>query len=106
MRPQMHMSKVHPAEKWRFCFGLFCNPFLCGGCELVVAGLHSFFCKRAGIFNLLLAYAPPARLYGRVILVCSKAMQHATRPKILAEVWEVLGAGIVRQLRLFFGIEV
>src|SRR5579864_6233922 len=106
MCPQVHVSKIHPAEKWRLFFGLFCNPLFRGCCELVIAGFHALLCKRARILNLLLSYTAPAWLNGRVVFICRKAMQHATWSEILAKVREVLGTGIIRQFRLFFGVEV
>ena len=71
--------------------------------ELVVARLHALARERPGVFDLLLADAPPARLLGRIVDVGGVTMQHAARPKRFLE-FRVLR--IVGIFRILFGVEV
>src|SRR5262249_8322118 len=67
---------------------------------------HALLSQRTGVGDLLLADLAPAGLLGGIVVISSPGMDHSARPKGLAEVGEVLLVRIVRQFRLFFGVEV
>ena len=73
------------------------------GRGLVVDRLHALLGQRAGVLDGLLADLAEARIDGRIVAVGRLAAQHAARAE-LGLVGRVLR--IVRQLRLFFGVEV
>jgi hypothetical protein len=74
--------------------------------RLVVDRLHALLRERAGVLDSLLAHAPPAWLFGRVVLVRRPRVDHAARPEPLLVLWEVLLGRVVRHLRLLLGVQV
>jgi hypothetical protein len=77
-----------------------------GGNEIVVAGFHSLFGERTGVFNSLLSHLAPSRLLGGIVLIGRPRVHHSARLDLLAEITEVLLRKVVIHFRLFFRIEV
>ncbi len=84
-------------------FGLLLHPADSRGSDLLIDRFHALLGQRAGVLNRLLAYAAPARIGRRVILVSREAMQHASWPKFRKE-RRILG--IIGQFRFFFSVQV
>src|SRR5262249_18486739 len=97
---QMHMGGIDPAEEGLARCMLALDPVLGGTNKLVVAGLHAFLGKGAGIFDLLLAHPTPARLLGGVVGIGRPAVENATGTKAFAKVRKVFWIRVVGQLRL------
>ena len=76
------------------------------GHELGVAGLHALLGQRAGVFDLLLADAAPARLLGGIVFFGGPGVHDAARAEDLLEVGEVRLRRIVHILRLLLGVQV
>src|SRR5262249_7159566 len=62
--------------------------------------------QRPGILDLLLSHSAKARIDCRVVHIGRNAMKNAAGAKALAEPRKIRWIGIVRQLRLFLGVEV
>ena len=103
VRPQVHAGRVEPAEE-RLASRLLPLHEIDGrGRGLVVDRLHPLLGQRAGVLDGLLADLAEARIDRRIVDVGRLALQHAARTE-LRQVGRILR--IVRQLRLFLGIEV
>ena len=78
---QVHVGGVEPHEERLAGVVLALDEVLGGGDELVVAGLHALLGQRAGVLDLLLADAAPARLArsGRPCRSPSSAGRRAVR---------------------------
>ena len=103
VRAQMHARRVVPNEEWfaRDVLALHKVDRRSGG--LVVDRFHALLGESARVLDGLLADLPESRIDGRIILGCGLGLEHAARAE-LCPVRRVLR--VVRQFRLFLGIEV
>ena len=99
----MHVGEVHPDEGGLAGLVLALDEVDGARGDVVVDRLHPLLGQRTGVLAHLLADLAEARIDGRIVLVRGLAVQHAARAELGAE-GRVLR--IVRQLRLFLGVEV
>ena len=103
VRAQVHAGRVEPAEERLARRLLPLHEVDGGGRGLVVDRLHALLGERAGVLDGLLADLAEARIDRRIVPVGRLALQDAARAE-LGTIGRVLR--IVRQLRLFLGVEV
>jgi hypothetical protein len=89
--PEVHGRRIVPKKEWLLRLGLLLHPGQSTGGDLFVDGFHPLLGQRAGIRYRLSA------------LAVGQAVENAARSKLLLE-FRILG--IVRQFRLFLGVEV
>ena len=73
---------------------------------VVVDRLHAFLGQRASVMDRLLADPAKARVDRRVVGVGGLALQYAARPEPLAKVRKIPWVRVIRQFRLFLGVQV
>src|SRR5262249_53956910 len=100
---EVHRSRVVPEEEGLIRFRLLLHPLDRTRGNLLINRFHALLRQRTRVLDLLFPNTAPARLLSRVILVRCNAVEHAAWSEHLLES-RILR--IVRQLRLFFGIEV
>ena len=100
---QVHAGRVEPAEERLARRVLPLHEVDRRGGGLVVDRLHALLGERAGVLDGLLADLAEARIDRGVVAVGRLALEHAARAE-LGAVGRVLR--IVRQFRLFLGVEV
>ena len=103
VRAQVHAGRVEPDEERLARSPLPLHVVDGRSRGLVVDRLHALLGERAGVLDGLLADLAEARIDGGVVPVGRLAAQDAARAE-LGAIGRVLG--IVRQLRLFLGVEV
>src|SRR5262245_60668288 len=99
----MHVGSVQPDEERLARLMLSFDEVFGRGDKLFVACFHSLAVERAGVFDLLLPNASPARLVGRVVLGGGIAVQDAARAEFVSE---PLFLWIIAVLGIFFGVQV
>ena len=105
MGSQVHMGEVHPHEERS---ARLVHPFDEIGRargDVVVDRFHPRAGQRAGILDLLLADASPARLVLAVVHIGRETVDHTARAKTLCEVGNVGRFWIVGLLRVFLRIQ-
>src|SRR5215467_6959459 len=99
----MHVGGVQPDEERLAGLMLSFDEVFGRGDKLFVACFHSLAIERAGVFDPLLPYAAPARLFGRVVLGGGIAVQDPARAELVSEPFFLW---IIAVLGIFFGVEV
>jgi hypothetical protein len=82
------------------------DPILCGVDKIIIAGLHALAGERAGVLDLLFSHPAPARLLGRIVLVCSPAVEDPAGAELRFELRELLRIWVVGVLGVLFSVEV
>ena len=100
---EVHVGEVHPDEGRLAGLVLPLDEVHGALGDVVVDRLHPLLGQRTGVLADLLADLAEARIDRRIVRVRGLAVHHAARPKLGAErrVFR-----IVRQFRLFFGVQV
>jgi hypothetical protein len=100
---EVHVCEVHPDKNWLACFVLPLDEIDRPVGNIIVDGYHPALGQRTRVRADLLANLAEARVNGRVVLVRGFTVHHAARSELGTErrVFRV-----IRQFRLFFGIEV
>ena len=100
---EVHGRRVVPAEKGLIRCDLFLNPLDGTRSNLLVNGFHALLGKRARVRNLLFADPAPSWILGSIVRIGGEAVKHTSWSEFFLETrifW------IVRQFRLFFGVQV
>src|SRR6516165_206686 len=106
MRSEMHMCEIHPQEKGLASLSLALDVIDGAGGDIVVYCLHSFLGQRASVMDGLLADSAESWVDGCVVPVGGLAIHNAARPEPLAKVRKIPRVRVIRQLRLFLGVQV
>src|SRR5215468_3141182 len=106
VRTHMHVREVHPKEERLTGRGLVLDVLDGTGCDVIVDRLHPLLRQRAGVVDGLLAEPAEARVDRRVVPVGRLAVQYAARTEPFAKVRKIPRIWVVRQFRLFLGVQV
>src|SRR3974390_3397176 len=102
----MHVGEIYPDKKRLAGSGLTFDEVGGAASNVVVDCLHALFGQGTGVMDRLFADPAKTRVDGRVIGGAGLAVEHAARSEPLAKIWEIARVRVIRQFRLFLGVEV
>ena len=106
MRAEMHVGEVHPEKERLAGLGLPLDVLHGAAGDVVVDRFHTLLGQRAGVADGLLADPAEARVDRRIVGVGGLAVHDAARTEPLAKVRKIPWVRVIRQFRLFLGVQV
>src|SRR5882724_4242990 len=101
MRYDVHARRVKPTEERLVVRLRLLDERQGEVANLIIDGLHPFWIKRTGIFDLLFTDLAPARHHSGVVRGCSPGVDHVAWPNHVQQILR-----IVRMRRVFHRVEV
>src|SRR5215475_12142744 len=105
MRTEMHVGEIDPQEERLASLSLPPDEVHGAVSDVVVDRFHALRGQRTGVADRLLADPAKARVDRRVFSVGGLAVQDPAWTKPLVKMWELWCLRIIRQLRLFLGVQ-